>query len=163
MPDTYKGVEETLIKRDNGRPFEVNTYTCPNCGSKDDYADDDHTCHRCGRVLDTRDKSARTISKGETKAIIDNTLVYTCPICKKQYNVPTYCCGTEGFAVENHPMKGKSRVEYLCTGCNRRFIEPVRCCPGSMMVEGRTFSEMTMKEFSKIRSGLSTPIKGVMQ
>ena len=162
MAETFKGLTEERIRRDNGRPFEVNQYRCSTCGQKDDYEGHETLCHTCGHELDKRNKTARTISAQETKEIIDTTLMYKCPVCKKMYDQPTICCNQE-FAVTDNSLKGRKIDSYMCQGCGTIYTKPVHCCSGSLMVRGDAYPDATMEEFLKIRSGVVAPVEGIIQ
>lgn len=166
--ETIKGLTEELVSRDNGRSFGVSQLRCRNCGLKDDYTDNETTCRRCGYLLDKSNRTAQDINPYETKKIIDNTLVYKCPVCKKTYDVPTHCCETKENMIsqeeiDNAKFKGRKLEGYYCTGCSKIYKKPIVCCKGSMMFKGDYYPDATIEEFKKVRNGLSVPVTGMMQ
>lgn len=163
--DTYKGLTEELITQDGGKPFEVNQYLCTHCGLQTDYKEHETLCVRCRHPLDKTKKTARTIHKKQVKDIIDNKLVYKCPVCKKVYDVPTVCCSAQHVIDPSNPTKlhGKKIDGYMCLGCETIYTQPTRCCSGSMMVRGDVYPEMSIEEFKKVRTGISKPVEGIIQ
>jgi DNA-directed RNA polymerase subunit RPC12/RpoP len=158
MPKKFQGLEEVVVQNPTGkrhRGFEVNTYLCKDCGTKDDYKDDETKCHKCGHNIKKKGRiKAKPIRERQVEEMVNRNLMYKCPVCKKMYEFPIVCCNQKFQKTEkqkkNDKFYGRKIAGYYCTGCNTMYTRKVECCTGSKMIEGDIYPDMSYEDYLKM-------------